>query len=98
MSTNCPWCDRVYLKDDNCNYIFACGLDENGFQIGRGCGRAFCHECGKKFCGQQYDPETGLKLLTYRDTHDSVCCTQEIKFLQEEYCPGNHNSHCNKRW
>jgi len=26
----CPWCKQWALKDRSCNYIFACGLDDNG--------------------------------------------------------------------
>ncbi len=92
----CPWCLRYCLKDSNCNYIFACGLDLNNvFHVGQGCGRAWCYECGKKFCGRLYD-EQGRKIGT-RTEHDR-CCFLEPGFSQSEYCPGGHNSHCKKRF
>lgn len=94
----CPHCHRPYLKDDNCNYVFSCGLTENGFQINLGCGRSFCHLCSKKFCSQQYDPTTGVKLATYKDSHDANCCRTTLDFKLEDYCQGGHNSHCDKRW
>ena len=94
----CPWCQRWCLKDSACNYIFACGLDTNGtFYIKSGCGRSWCWECGKKFCSQYSDPETGNKLPTAKETHDQ-CCLSEAGFKKEDYCGGGHNSHCNKRW
>ena len=94
----CPWCQRWCLKDDACNYIFACGLDANrGFIKDSGCGRSWCWECGKKFCSQYYDPSTGEKLRTAKENHDS-CCQSEPGFTKESYCPGGHNSHCEKRF
>jgi hypothetical protein len=95
----CPWCERWCLKDDACNYIFACGLETAGgtFIIGAGCGRSWCWSCGKKFCGVYYDPVTGLKSPSARDQHGS-CCVDEAGFTQEDYCPGGHNSHCAKRF
>jgi hypothetical protein len=94
----CPWCQRWALKDAACNYIFACGLETTGgFKVGQGCGKSWCWECGKKFCGQYYDPATGSKLPSARDTHDS-CCSKEAGFVQGEYCPGGHNSHCSPRF
>ena len=93
----CPWCQRYCLKDLNCNYIFACGLDDKGiFHVGQGCGRAWCYQCGLKFCGRMYTPD-GRKLPCKTD-HDAACCTKEEKYKQEEYCPGGHNSHCAKRF
>lgn len=96
----CPWCERWCLKDDACNYIFACGLQtcSNDFIIGGGCGRSWCWECGKKFCGQYINSETGQRDLSGREGHDHNCCKLENGFKQEEYCPGGHNSHCPKRW
>ena len=95
----CPWCQRWCLKDNACNYIFACGLDTTGtFHIGAGCGKSWCWECGKKFCGQYTDVLTGQKLAEARDNHDAQCCVKEAGFQQNAYCPGNHNSHCGKRW
>ena len=95
----CPWCERWALKDDACNYIFACGLDSKlGFIKGAGCGHSWCWSCGKKFCGQYYDPVSGNKLPDAKDNHDGVCCAKEAGFTKEAYCCGGHNSHCNKRW
>jgi len=95
----CPWCERWCLKDDACNYIFACGLESKGkFVIGGGCGRSWCWECGKKFCSVYYDPLTGLKSPTAKEVHDPQCCKSEKGFQQSNYCPGGHNSHCDKRW
>lgn len=94
----CPWCERWCLKDAACNYIFACGLETNNkFVVGAGCGKSWCWQCGKKFCGQYYDPRSGSKLPTARDTHDA-CCSKEPGFVQSEYCPGGHNSHCVPRF
>ena len=100
MSTDakmCPWCERWALKDDACNYIFACGLDTKlGFQIGKGCGRSWCWGCGKKFCGFHHDPVTGRKLPGARDNHDS-CCTREEGYKREDYCNDGCSSHCAPR-
>ena len=94
----CPWCGRWALKDAACNYIFACGLETKGkFNVRAGCGKPWCWQCGKKFCGQYYDPTTGQKIGS-KDSHDSECCKKEPGFKQEDYCPGGHNSHCNQRW
>jgi len=94
----CPWCKRWALKDAACNYIFACGLETNNkFTIGGGCGRSWCWECGKKFCGIYYDEKTGQKLPSAKE-HHSTCCMAEAEFKQDDYCPGGHNSHCEKRW
>ena len=94
----CPWCQRWSLKDNACNYIFACGLETNGkFHIGAGCGRSWCWECAKKFCSQYIDPKTGNKTSVAKETHDS-CCANEPGFKKEDYCGGGHNSHCDKRW
>lgn len=104
VAKKCPWCKRYVMKDDNCDYIFACGLDEHGvFHVGKGCGRAFCWKCadveGKgRVCGQQIDPLTGQKLLGYREHHDTECCTKEEGFVQSEYCSGGDNQHVVKRW
>ena len=76
----CPWCQRWFLKDAACNYIFACGLDDkNRFHVGQGCGKSWCWKCGKKFCGLYYDPITGSKLPTARENHDMTCCTTEYQ-------------------
>jgi hypothetical protein len=95
----CPWCERWCLKDTACNYIFACGLPTGNstFLINHGCGKSWCFECGKKFCGQYIDPTTGQRTPTARDHHDSICCSRESGYKKEEYCPGGHNSHCNPR-
>ena len=94
----CPWCQRWCLKDDACNYIFACGLDSNhGFIKDAGCGRSWCWECGKKFCSQYYDPVTCEKSRTAKENH-GACCQNEPGFTKETYCPGGHNSHCEKRF
>jgi hypothetical protein len=93
----CPWCERWALKDEACNYIFACGLSVNGFKIGEGCGKPWCWECGKKFCGQYIDPNTGA-IVNSRTCHDEVCCLSDPDFKKEEFCLGGHNSHCGPRW
>lgn len=95
----CPWCERWCLKDNACNYIFACGLDtSNTFIVGAGCGRSWCWECGKKFCGLYYNPVTSTKAPSARENHDATCCKTEADFSEATYCPGGHNSHCEKRW
>lgn len=97
-SKQCPWCERWCLKDDACNYIFACGLQtKGGFIIGAGCGRSWCWLCGKKFCTPHYNPETGKK-ISNKTSHDRNCCRLEVGFNEKDYCCGGHNSHCEKRW
>lgn len=102
MSTDakqCPWCARWCLKDAACNYIFACGLQTNGrFEPHTGCGRPWCWQCGKKFCGVYVDPATGARSPGARDSHTATCCKNEAGFVEAEYCPGGHNSHCDQRW
>ena len=95
----CPHCARWCLKDDACNYIFACGLqaDNKGFVIGSGCGKPWCYECGKKFCGTYIDPVTGQRIGGAREHHDASCCSLEQGYKKEDYCPGGHNSHCGPR-
>ena len=94
----CPWCERWCLKDAACNYIFACGLQTQGtFMIGAGCGKSWCWECGKKFCGQYMDPQTGQRTPGAKDNHDAHCCQQESGYKKEDYCSGGHNSHCGPR-
>ena len=86
-------------KDNACDYIFACGLDSAGkFHIGAGCGRSWCWRCGKKYCSQYYDPVTGQRLPTAKDSHDAICCKSESEFKQEDFCPGGHSGHCARRW
>jgi hypothetical protein len=96
----CPWCERWCLKDAACNYIFACGLPtgSSSFVVGTGCGRSWCWQCGKKFCGTYIDPNTGLKNASAREHHDASCCAREPGFAESDYCPGGHNSHCAKRY
>lgn len=95
----CPWCQRWCLKDNACSYIFACGLDDkNVFHVGLGCGKSWCWECGKKYCGQYYDAVSGKMLPNAKNHHTGLCCKEEPGFKQEEYCPGGHSSHCGKRW
>ena len=95
----CPWCKRWCLKDNACNYVFSCGLDtKGGFYIGAGCGKTWCWECGKKFCGLYTNPDTGKKMGSAKENHDASCCCKEKGFNQNDYCPGGHNSHCSKRW
>jgi hypothetical protein len=95
----CPWCKRWFLKDNACAYIFACGLDEkNRFHVGNGCGRSWCWNCGKKYCGQYYDEKTGQKLSTAKDHHDAFCCRGEEGFEKDEYCGGGCSGHCGSRW
>lgn len=96
----CPWCARWCLKDDACNYIFACGLQSHGrgFMMGAGCGRAWCWHCGKKFCGLYINPETGKKMPDAKEHHTAECCKNDLHFKQNDYCPGGHNSHCEPRW
>jgi hypothetical protein len=94
----CPHCERMTSKPEGCNYVFACGETHGGFQVGLGCGKPFCYECGKKFCTQKYDPKTGKEMGGYLQNHTSKCCKLAHGFDEDEYCPGGHNSHCNKRW
>jgi len=91
----CPWCQRWALKE-GCDYIFACGLSLEGFKIGQGCGKTWCFRCGKKYCGQYIDPETG-KIKDGRNTH-SDCCEKENGWRKEDYCAGGCSSHCSKRY
>lgn len=94
----CPWCERWCLKDDACNYIFACGLETTrGFIIDYGCGRSWCWGCGKKFCSPYYDSKTGIKLSTARDYHDTECCRQDPAFSPETFCSGGCSLHCAPR-
>jgi hypothetical protein len=95
----CPWCKRWCLKDNACDYVFACGLDhKDKFHVGLGCGRTWCWKCEKKYCCQYYDATTGQKLPTAKDHHDTFCCRKEDGFKEEEYCAGGHSGHCAKRW
>ena len=95
----CPWCQRWCLKDNNCNYVFSCGLEITGvFVVGAGCGRTWCWGCKKKFCSQYHDPLTGIKLANAKNSHDSNCCSKEKDFKKDDYCGGGCSSHCSKRW
>jgi len=93
----CPHCERWCLKDNACDYIFACGLTSEGrFEVGTGCGKSWCWKCGKKFCGLYID-SAGKKCRDARDQHGS-CCETEEGFSKDKYCEGGHSSHCSKRW
>ena len=95
----CPWCERWALKDDACSYVFSCGLDLRGkFHVGAGCGRTWCWDCGKKYCGQYSNPATGQKLPGAKDNHDAFCCKRSPGFVEAEFCGGGHSSHCARRW
>ncbi len=93
----CPWCARWCLKDAACNYIFACGMQavNNLFVVGTGCGKPWCWQCGKKFCGLFIDPLTGQRIEGARTSHTDTCCRSEPDFSVDTYCPGGHNSHKN---
>jgi len=94
----CPHCGEAFWKDERCSFMF-CGLGEDGiFRVGYGCGRSFCFECGKKYCGYHYDKLTGKKLPFFTEQHNSTCCQTENGFRKEDYCPGGHSSHCAQRW
>lgn len=80
----CPHCGQWALKDASCNYIFACGLTAEGFVVG--CSRPWCWECGKKLCG----------VWPAGPQSHGDCCLAEPGFKPEEYCPGGHNSHCDR--
>jgi hypothetical protein len=93
----CPHCKRWALKDNACNYIFACGLTTEGiFIVGGGCGKTWCWECGKKYCGQYYTLQ-GEKCKDAKDIHTD-CCIKDEGFTKNEYCEGGHSAHCLKRW
>ncbi len=94
---SCPWCGFAFEKDEKCSFMY-CGLLENGNFTSLGCGRSFCWTCGKKYCGQHYDPETRQPTTGLKSQHDANCCKQESGFMQDAYCPGGHSSHCPKRW
>lgn len=86
------------MKDAACNYVFACGLDEHGvFHVGAGCGRAWCWQCGGRFCTPLHDMWSGARLPTARTSHDAACCATERGYVREAYCAGGHNSHCAPR-
>jgi hypothetical protein len=94
----CPWCQRWCLKDDACNYIFACGWESGGaFVVGAGCGHSFCFLCGLKLCGPYFAPD-GAKAGTAREHHDADCCRRHPEFSEAAFCGGGHNSHCALRW
>jgi hypothetical protein len=95
--TMCPWCERWALKAQACNHV-VCGVDTlRGFVPGHGCGHQFCFQCGKKLCGRVYDPQTGAR-HPQATSHTEACCPAEAGFVQDEYCPGGHNSHTAARW
>ncbi len=92
----CPWCKTQCLKDAACNHV-VCGVNETGaLYVGAGCGRSFCFACQKKLCSSLFDPTTGEKLAGGRMHHDAACCAAEPGFVSAEYCPGGHNSHCER--
>lgn len=94
----CPHCNELFCKDNKCSFVY-CGFGGDGiFHVGYGCGKSFCYTCGKKYCGQHYDSQTGKRLSSYRDVHNADCCRQEQGFQMSEYCCGGHSSHCDKRW
>lgn len=95
----CPHCGEAFWKDERCSFVY-CGLAEDGkFRVGYGCGRSFCFDCGKKYCGLHYDPKNGQQIPeSYKSVHDNACCRQEHGFQEADYCPGGHSSHCSKRW
>lgn len=72
------------------------------FQPLYGCGKSWCFQCGKKYCGKYYDISTGKKSNYAKDNHNLLCCKLECNGdenkLKEEYCEGGHSSHCLKRW
>lgn len=93
MSTDiqqCPHCGRYCVKDDNCNYVVCGRAEANRFLPRHGCGRPFCFSCGKKLCGQMFDPETGA-LLDPNEDHNHPAGYEGCDGA--EYCPGGHNSH-----
>lgn len=96
----CPHCNRWALKQEkSCNFIFACGLSSsNIFVKDSGCGKSWCFECGKKFCGQYIDLVTCKKSKSAIEEHTSECCPKDTLFSKELYCSGGHDSHCKKRW
>ena len=66
--------------------------------MGAGCGKSWCWECGKKFCGMYCDPRTGALCPDRKESHDALCCKQDVGFSHAAYCCGGHNSHCEARW
>jgi len=95
-TVECPWCSRVWAKDEACNWV-CCGLlADNKFAVGFGCGKQFCFQCGKKLCTLHFDPETGQKKES-TSQHTKECCDVEAKERcvkhDDEYCIGGHNSH-----
>ena len=94
----CPHCRELFCKDERCSFVF-CGLGgDDVFRVGFGCGKSFCYTCGKKYCGQHYDPKNGDRLTSFRDKHDATCCRNEKGFQMDDYCPGGHSAHCSARW
>ena len=96
----CPWCQRLAMKDEACNYV-VCGRTENGpkgFVAGpagaHGCARAWCFQCGGKLCGPpMYDMATGNQLHASED-HNHTGQPDDIAACNGVgYCSGGHNSH-----
>ena len=93
----CPWCDRWALNGGACSFIYACGLDAEGtFHVGAGCGRSWCWECGKKYCGWYLNPADGHRVEIRRETHGN-CCQYEPGFTPDAYCAGGHSVQCAAR-
>lgn len=93
----CPWCKRWALNGGACAFIYACGLDANGkFHLGAGCGRSWCWDCGKKYCGWYMDPEDGRKSRAAREEH-AGCCASAPDFAEAEFCEGGHSAQCAPR-
>ncbi len=90
---SCPWCGNIFEKDESCNWV-CCGLTVDGFIVGYGCGMQWCFLCGKKLCTKFYDEKLGTKIESASDNHHDCCPPSE------DFCPGGHNSHCerSKEW
>ncbi len=88
----CPWCHRFAIKDDACMYV-VCGRDHRGFNLGMGCGRAWCFKCGLKLCGRMYCDTTGAMLDANEDHNHTPGTEAHAACNGEGYCLGGHNSH-----
>lgn len=86
----------MFAKDDACNWV-ACGLltgtSAASAESFDGCGRSFCFLCKKKLCGRVLNAD-GTPASDARTQHDAHCCAAEGD--PAEYCPGGHNSHCER--
>lgn len=93
-SKSCPWCGELCDKDTNCNWV-CCGFGADGvYRKFFGCGRQWCFQCGKKHCGQLFDPVTGARNTNVTTNHGTTCRCLD----NGEFCPGGHNSHAAPRW